>query len=408
MKKLYKSALAVLLVMAAIVAVIPVGMISAGADAVVEDCKYKASARTDRARRLDEDAWTEKAKKFATERCSAGEFSAERFTTKKVSKSISITGKTCAQIQSEIQSACDSASSGDIITVTGSKTNGNEVIEIWIPGDVTVVWQAAYKAQNVESAIDLWESEGSFVLLEGGSIETTGGAWALWSDTAYVLIIGGTIKTAGSGAVGILSWWGGMVEIFGGNIQSDGAAIVVWPWATVSIQGGKVKGKDYSIFVSGGIDVPTSAMYYAGTIEGPQYAENGAVFKINSLLIPYAWHGTKKGASVTAGKAKSFSWYTSGMSPVFAFAFDDASDAMLWGFLVTSLPGDANNDWDVTALDATLVLRYVNWAAPRKPTINMANADVNNDTKVTSVDATLILRYVNWTKNRPFLGPVPA
>ena len=58
------------------------------------------------------------------------------------------------------------------------------------------------------------------------------------------------------------------------------------------------------------------------------------------------------------------------------------------------IPGDANDSGTVTAVDATMVLRYVNWDV--KPTINMSNSDVNESGTVTAADATLILRWVNW------------
>ena len=35
--------------------------------------------------------------------------------------------------------------------------------------------------------------------------------------------------------------------------------------------------------------------------------------------------------------------------------------------MVGRLPGDANEDDKITALDATMILRFVNWSPGRKP-----------------------------------------
>jgi|GEM_PF-2935655 hypothetical protein len=64
------------------------------------------------------------------------------------------------------------------------------------------------------------------------------------------------------------------------------------------------------------------------------------------------------------------------------------------------LPGDADDNSDITATDATLILRYLFWTGVRRPIINESNADVDGDSAVSAKDATTILRHLFWTGDR--------
>ena len=107
----------------------------------------------------------------------------------------------------------------------------------------------------------------------------------------------------------------------------------------------------------------------------------------NEIIAPYDGEVQRDGASVYNGRIG------------IAMTYEEATRVVIAN-MVGRLPGDANEDDKITALDATMILRFVNWDASRKPFINLLNADVNADTKVTSLDATLILRFVNWSPGR--------
>jgi Leucine-rich repeat (LRR) protein len=64
------------------------------------------------------------------------------------------------------------------------------------------------------------------------------------------------------------------------------------------------------------------------------------------------------------------------------------------------LPGDADGDGNVTAKDATTILRYLFWDYYRKPLIDLENANVDGDGNVTAKDATIILRHLFWTGDK--------
>ena len=406
MKKFRKSVLSVLLVAAMIAAVIPMGVLSVGAEG--DSLNLKGHLSEDSAKVMIQEVNVAerfaKGKKFAT----------ERIGTSRVVKTVDITGKTCSQIGSEIQSACNASGTTEVM-VTGSKTNGNSSISFKIPRNVVVIWKATYKAQNVDFAVDLYESDmdGFFVLDAGGSIENsastgnTNQTVALYGGTAYVIIDGGTVKATAWIGIGIMAE-GGIVEMYSGSVQSDFVGIVALTMGLIIVEGGKVEGVDYSIYTESRYGYPCVALYYVGTINGATKSQNaagqfGAIFSVKSRLVPTAWSGKKTGITLTSGNSSGAKWVTNETSPIVRVSFSAGDIDVYWGEITTRLPGDVNGDFDVTSTDATLILRNIFWAGSKKPNINAVNADVDDNDKVTSVDATLVLRYIFWTKNRPTL-----
>ncbi|MBQ6498583.1 MAG: hypothetical protein IJI48_01610, partial [Ruminococcus sp.] len=57
------------------------------------------------------------------------------------------------------------------------------------------------------------------------------------------------------------------------------------------------------------------------------------------------------------------------------------------------LRGDADEDGDVTVIDATVIQRYL-LGAPMLTPFNEANADADDDGEITIVDSTVIQRYL--------------
>jgi|GEM_PF-2565117 hypothetical protein len=406
MKKFRKSVLSVLLVAAMIAAVIPMGMLSVGAEGGSLNLKGQLSEGAAKAMTQDIN--------FAERLAGTKKVAAERISTSRVVKTVDITGKTCSQIGSEIQSACNANGTTEVM-VTGSKTNGNSSISFKIPDNVTVVWKATYKAQNVDFAVDLFESStrGFFDLVVGGSIENSASTGntnqivALYGGTAYVTIAGGTIKAPAWLGIGVMTE-GGVVEMFSGDVKAEFVGMVALTMGLIIVEGGKVEGVDYSIYTESRYGYPCVALYYVGTINGATKSQNaagqfGAIFSVKSRLVPTVWSGKKTGITLTSGNSSGAKWVTNGTSPIVKVSFSAGDIDVYWGVFTTRLPGDANDDFDVTSTDATLMLRNTFWVGSKKPTINVVNADVDGNDKVTSVDATLVLRYIFWTKNRPEL-----
>jgi len=101
---------------------------------------------------------------------------------------VTITGSMDAiGIESAIQGAIDSASSGDIVTVIGNKMNENATINLAIPAGVTVIW----KTLSEDLSLDI-KGGGTFEVATGGKIEVTGKN-AVKVDAGNVIVSGGEV-----------------------------------------------------------------------------------------------------------------------------------------------------------------------------------------------------------------------
>jgi hypothetical protein len=360
MKKLRKSILSIVLVMAMIVVAVPIGMMSASA-AEIE---------------------------------------------------VSIEGKTHLQIGQAIHDACTTqgAAGGGVVEVFGYEV-GNDIIRFSIPANVTVMWYARYTASGENlSALDIMHSEGKFVIANGGFINVSGknAAAILARFTANVTVDkGGSITATGVSSRGIITQKG-LVEVNGGTVQADGSAIVVYDDASAIIRSGLVKGGEHALFVWGGTTSPALAVYYAGTVDGPKHVElddgfaTGAIYKVTYSLILKSWAATLRGTELVAGGANSIVWIVSGDKPQLRVVFSSRTEQFVWGEYTDRLPGDANNDGVVTTVDAVAVLRYA-IGGGTAGTFNAMNANCDGVAGVSVNDALRILCWFARTTDRPEL-----
>ena len=243
-----------------------------------------------------------------------------------------------ADIQNAIQDAIDNASSGDIITVVGSKTNENAMISLGIPAGVTVVWKAVSKDLSFFT-----QNGGTFEVATGGIIEVTGKN-AVWAYTGDVIVSGGEVSVLrgddtdwdGRRAVAVTT---GNVTVTGGKVSTfrNSAAIYVYQGNT-TVSGGVVSatgetvsgidttycygiqvGYDGAVAVTGGIVSASGAVtenyainmylglgaYYQGTCVGDfnigYSSYYGTIVEVDSFDIPLEYHTTTYGLTTVAG-----------------------------------------------------------------------------------------------------------
>ena len=147
------------------------------------------------------------------------------------------------QIQTELQALINNATGGDAIMVTGSKTNADVRLELNIPVEVAVIWQATYQSDASFSANALIYFTGDGVFEVADGTLTTGANNAILSDgdNATVKVSSGnlssttgeTIKITGDSAI---------VYISGGTVSatSENAVLVYGLYAKVIVSGGIV------------------------------------------------------------------------------------------------------------------------------------------------------------------------
>ncbi|MDR1068217.1 MAG: hypothetical protein LBL36_03095, partial [Clostridiales Family XIII bacterium] len=111
---------------------------------------------------------------------------------------------TVAKIEEAIQAALDAADEDGSVTVTGSMTGVSETLELNIPEDVKLIWNATYKgtgSSQWEGALIYLQGAGAFEMI-GGEISATGdnakGVYVI--DQNFTLMVsGGTISATGAG-----------------------------------------------------------------------------------------------------------------------------------------------------------------------------------------------------------------
>ncbi|MDR0230966.1 MAG: hypothetical protein LBI82_02475, partial [Dysgonamonadaceae bacterium] len=260
--------------------------------------------------------------------------------------SVSITNSmNAADIGNNIQNAIAGVTSGDIVTVTGSKTDGDGKIELNIPTDITVVWKAASKGLYFDIT-----GGGTFEVAVDGKIEVTSGK-AVQSATGNVIVSGGEVSASGFDCFAIfvdngnVTVFDGMVSadgdyssaieintgnviVAGGMVSADGHyghdcyAICVNTSGTVMVTGGNVTathayGDPYDIYMGAGL-----AAFLKGTCND-QFVVwgDGIIVEVDSLDIPASYGGTNNGLTRKYGKAIStVKWDTSGDKPVIDFS----------------------------------------------------------------------------------------
>ena len=168
-------------------------------------------------------------------------------------------------IQTDIQSAIDTAGNGDIVTVGGSKNNvtGTEILELTIPSGVTVSWAASYAgASNVsgKGMIEL-KGQGIFEVATNGTIEKTSG-------TSY------TIHTSGSASADAVT-----IRINGGTVSCSSMATIYSERGNVEVLGGLIENTANSRCIQIGYGTGKSVTVSGGTVRS---AGGKTIYSYNS------------------------------------------------------------------------------------------------------------------------------
>ena len=226
-----------------------------------------------------------------------------------------------ADVSNNIQNAITGATSGDIITVTGSKTDEEGMIQLNIPANITVVWSA--ESEGLSFNID---GGGTFGVAEGGKIEATGSnCVVIFVNKGNVTVSGGRILGFGQN-VSVIEVNNGNIAISGGEIIADGDD---WGYAytvcvnisgTIAVTGGSVLSinamHNVVIYAGGGL-----AAYLKGTCDGIfQTYGTSIIVEVESLNIPSSYGGTNDGLTRKEGNAiTAVKWDVSGTVPLISF-----------------------------------------------------------------------------------------
>jgi len=144
-------------------------------------------------------------------------------------------------------------SSGDTLTITGSKTDVDAYLTLNIDAGKKVIWQATYTATATYNNLMLYlHGDGTFEMADGAISNnnglTVGNAIALLSNTSMTFIMSGGTVSGNSSAI-VTGDTNATFNITGGTISSNGYTI----W---------IDGTGGSISVSGNALI-TSSLYYA-------------------------------------------------------------------------------------------------------------------------------------------------
>ena len=299
-------------------------------------------------------------------------------------------GDSLNTIQTSIQTTLDGMGAGDVLTVEGSKTNADGLLEITIPADVKVIWGAVIKdhvhiflagsgtfevAEGAEIIGDggdtistwLYSSEADFdfyghILVSGGLVENTdysqdaihfgpGGVTVtggtvrskggssnnatLYGDDATVKVTGGLIEVTDDGGYAIMNFEGD-TNICGGSVIADGAnsCALLTTSGKIKVAGGSVSAAGaggYAMIIgSNGVGA-----YLAGTCTGGLVIGDGwgIIVEVSTLDIPAAWDGTSEGITIKtvnnwdpADGEQTVTWDTSVDPPLLVFDLVGGND----------------------------------------------------------------------------------
>ncbi|MCL2289725.1 MAG: hypothetical protein FWC34_03340, partial [Bacteroidetes bacterium] len=266
-----------------------------------------------------------------------------------------------ADIENNIQNAIAGVTPGETVTITGLKNNENAKVNLNIPADITVIWEAVSKGLsfNINNGGTFEVAEGTIdvngknainvdaghVIISGGNVVTnrTYADYGEWRSAIYVkygtvTITGGKVSAFSNAAAvqiddGDLRMSGGELSVTDVDVSQFGYAlgfcytIRISNYATVAITGGKViaegsiEGGNYCAI---SFDACGLAAYLAGTCIGNfdmyLYPAYGIIVEVESLDIPVGYHGTNNGLTQKAGGNINEAWWdTSEETPYIHF-----------------------------------------------------------------------------------------
>ena len=172
-----------------------------------------------------------------------------------------------ADIKQAIEEALGDAVADDVVVVTGSKTDVDASLELAIPADVTLLWQAKYAGEVDSAALIVLSGSGSFDAAEGADIQNNG-------DDGDALVAGGTVAVAVTGGwVKAVSGKGISaaedVTVFNGLVSGTTAAI---EGKNVSITDGTVEAYEGTAILASG-NVTVNGREITGTVGAIRAAE---------------------------------------------------------------------------------------------------------------------------------------
>ena len=209
-----------------------------------------------------------------------------------------VSSKDVSDLRTEIQVLTNGMGPGDVLTVTGSKTDADAVLGISIPDGATVVWKAVYSDEDAGSfgSSYLFSIAGSgvFEVAEDAKISaSSAGVPALYvSQSASIRVTGGEVAANGTsdGSNAIRSQGTGSIEVSGGTVSSvNYRGITSESSGNVTVSGGTVS--------SASTTFPTiSATSGNITVSG-----GGTVQSTGSVaIINYFGNVTVSGGTITA------------------------------------------------------------------------------------------------------------
>jgi len=162
------------------------------------------------------------------------------------------------EIQSEIQSAIDNATSSDMVMVTGSKTDANLTLTLNIPEGKTVVWQATYQSSAALGSNTLISFTGDGILNVANGALITANATALTAtgNNSTTVVSGtGKVQTEGNGVHAITT--SGNVEVKDNAQVSGTTGEVIDTYgdnSIVTVSGGTVTATSENAIIARGIN----------------------------------------------------------------------------------------------------------------------------------------------------------
>lgn len=207
---------------------------------------------------------------------------------------------TRATFQTALQTALNAAPSNSAITVTGSLTNTDgAALDITIPENRTVLWNAAYSCDGTGRLIGV-RGDGTFIVGPDGGIISTNVAndathGILIFDTASVTVDGGIVENNSQSSAIFVSSEAAALTIEDGIVRTnatDRPAIVTN--GQVVLNGGTVQASGVGSYVIAAWETSTLAIN-GGTIIATVNAENAVLVRDTSVMLL-----TNTGASALA------------------------------------------------------------------------------------------------------------